>query len=173
MTQVRCLFLQHSTIVSFRYLPQLQYLEELGVEGNRIVSFAHAPHLPSLISINITGAVANGTFNCAACVLTLLRTDNPVARLAFRSNAFECTRSCARTHTLLQSCYGCCCVLRPVGTQQKVRWRVKKLLLSATPLHMCCICHVTPSQIHWTGRHSQRRRACEVEIVQRPRFAPP
>jgi hypothetical protein len=66
MTQVRCLFLQHSTIVSFRYLPQLQYLEELGVEGNRIVSFAHAPHLPSLISINITGAVANDTYNCAA-----------------------------------------------------------------------------------------------------------
>ena len=56
LTQVRRLFLQHSTIVSFRYLPQLPYLEELGVEGNRIASFAHAPHLPALHSINITGA---------------------------------------------------------------------------------------------------------------------
>ena len=56
LTQVRRLFLQHSTIVSFRYLPQLPYLEELGVEGNRIASFAHAPQLPALHSVNITGA---------------------------------------------------------------------------------------------------------------------
>jgi hypothetical protein len=55
LTQVRRLFLQHSTIVSLRYLPQLPYLEELGIEGNRIASFAHAPCLPALISVNITG----------------------------------------------------------------------------------------------------------------------
>ena len=55
MTQVKRLFLQHSTIVSLRYLPQLPYLEELGIEGNRIASFAHAPCLPALVSVNITG----------------------------------------------------------------------------------------------------------------------
>jgi hypothetical protein len=80
LTQVRRLFLQHSTIVSFRYLPQLPYLEELGIEGNRIASFAHAPCLPSLISVNITGEPLS-LFSSRDCVLAIRNFRRSVAAL--------------------------------------------------------------------------------------------
>jgi hypothetical protein len=69
-------------------LPQLPYLEELGVEGNRIVSFAHAPCLPSLVSVNITGKISVhrcfGSSMSAPRHVTRVFSDNPVARLAYR-----------------------------------------------------------------------------------------